>query len=82
MGLSTDIRAAGGGKFGFVLRHPDSAWLQYLTESDRVIFAMVRSNENIGAFLKCMKKSEGGARSNRARAIGKVGTELGQRSSH
>lgn len=50
---STDIGGAGGGEFGFILRHLDSIWLQYLIDADGARFAIVM-NKKIGRFLECM----------------------------
>ncbi|SPO04420.1 related to lovastatin nonaketide synthase [Cephalotrichum gorgonifer] len=54
---STDIGGAGGGEFGFILRHPDSVWLQYLIESDKAMFAIVMRKEKIGALLECLERA-------------------------
>ncbi|KAJ3523901.1 hypothetical protein NM208_g12271 [Fusarium decemcellulare] len=54
---STDIGSAGGGEFGFILRHPDSVWLQYLIEPDKAYFIIVMNKKDKERFVECMEKA-------------------------
>jgi hypothetical protein len=54
---STDIGAAGGGEFGFILRYPDSIWRHYLIEPERARFAIVMKKERIARFLERMQSA-------------------------
>ncbi|KFH44962.1 Nonribosomal peptide synthetase-like protein [Hapsidospora chrysogenum ATCC 11550] len=54
---STDIGSAGGGEFGFILRHPDSVWLQYLIEPDKAYFIIVMKKDERERFVASMEKA-------------------------
>ncbi|KAF4951266.1 hypothetical protein FSARC_12965 [Fusarium sarcochroum] len=54
---STDIGSAGGGEFGFILRHPDSIWLQYLIEPEKAYFIIVMNKKDKDHFVECMEKA-------------------------